>query len=288
MANEVKSTEAKAKVDRKSKKVVKKSDKGGKSSFAPDFAKATTGKKATEDIGAKKKVAPRKFGHGKKYLAVLPKVDKNKFYPAIEAIQLVKETSPVKFDATVELHMQMGLDPKKSEQNIRSTVTLPAGTGKTLKILVLAEAGDAEKAKKAGADFAGLEDMIEKISKGWLGFDVVIATPAVMPQIGKLGQTLGTKGLMPNPKAGTVTTDVAKAVEEFKKGKVEFRLDKDAIIHMGIGKVSFTAENLLANLNIILGAVRAAKPGSSKGTYIKRLSLASTMGPGVKIDPGPI
>ncbi|AKM84542.1 TPA: 50S ribosomal protein L1 [Patescibacteria group bacterium] len=227
---------------------------------------------------------PAGGGHGKKYLAVLPKVDKNKFYPVAEVIQLVKETSPVKFDATAELHLQMGLDPKKSEQNIRGTVTLPAGTGKQPKILVLAEATDTKKAEAAGADFVGLEDMIEKIQKGWLGFDVVIATPAVMPQLGKLGQTLGTKGLMPNPKSGTVTTDVAKAVEEFKKGKVEFRLDKDAIIHMGFGKVSFAAEDLQANLNAILGAVRAAKPSSAKGTYIKKLSLSSTMGPGIKID----
>ncbi len=271
------------------KKTVKKSDKGGASSFAkPTTPKATTGQRATEDIGAKKKVAPRKFGHGKKYLAVLPKVDKTKLYPVAEAIQLVKETSPVKFDATAELHLQMGLDPKKSEQNIRGSISLPAGTGKMPKILVLAETADVEKAKKAGADFAGLEEMIEKISKGWLGFDVVIATPAVMPQIGKLGQTLGTKGLMPNPKAGTVTTDVAKTVEEFKKGKVEFRLDKDAIIHLGFGKVSFAVADLQANLTALISAVRAAKPNSAKGTYIKKLSLASTMGPGIKIDLGSI
>jgi len=232
--------------------------------------------------GRKPKV--NKFGRGKKYLAVLPKVDKNKFYPADEALKLAQATSPSKFDATVEMHIQMGLDPKKPEQNIRGTVAMPAGTGRTQKILVLAEEADAKKAKEAGADYVGLEDMIKKIQDGWLDFDLVIATPTVMPQVGKLGQTLGTKGLMPNPKSGTVTPDVAKAVEEFKKGKVEFRLDKDSIIHLGFGKVSFKAEDLLANFKIIMDAIKAAKPSSAKGTYIKRMSIATTMGPGIKID----
>ncbi|MFA5009970.1 MAG: 50S ribosomal protein L1 [Patescibacteria group bacterium] len=226
----------------------------------------------------------RKFGRGKKYLAVLPKVDKNKMYSATEAIQLAQETSPSKFDATVELHIQMGLDPKKPEQNIRGTVSMPAGTGKTRKILVLAEEAEAKKAKAAGADHVGLEEMIKKIQDGWLDFDLVIATPSVMAQVGKLGQTLGTKGLMPNPKSGTVTADPAKAVEEFKKGKVEFRLDKDAIIHLGFGKVSFKSEDLMTNFKAIVSAIQAAKPATSKGAYIKRMSMATTMGPGIKID----
>lgn len=269
MASKAKSVEASAKVDRKVKKVVK-----GKSSSA----------KATDDIGAKKKIAPRKFGRGKKYLAVLPKIEKEKFYPAEEAVKLAQETSPSKFDATMELHICMGLDPKKPEQNIRGTVLMPSGTGKTQKILVLAEDADAKKALSAGADYAGLEDMIKKIQEGWMDFDLVIATSSVMPQVGKLGQTLGTKGLMPNPKSGTVASDVAKAVEEFKKGKVEFRLDKDAIIHLGFGKVSFKAEDLINNFKAIVGAIQAARPAASKGSYIKRMSVTTTMGPGIKID----
>ncbi|MFH0905144.1 MAG: 50S ribosomal protein L1 [bacterium] len=212
------------------------------------------------------------------------KVEPGKAYPAQEAIALVKETSPVKFDATVELHMQMGVDPKKADQNVRGTVNLPAGTGRAVKILVIADEADAKKAKEAGADFVGLEDMIKKIEDGWLDFDVAIATPAAMPKVGKLGQTLGTKGLMPNPKSGTVTADVAKAVQEFKKGKVEFRLDKDSIIHLGFGKVSFSAEDLLANFRAIISAIQSAKPASAKGTYIQKLTIASTMGPGVKVD----
>ena len=244
-------------------------------------AKQAEGGEATKK-SAKPKV--EKFGRGKKYLQAAAKIDPAQVYGIDEAIALIKDSSPVKFDATVELHAQMGLDPKKSEQNIRGTVTLPAGSGKTVKILVLAEEADAAKAKAAGADFVGLDDMIEKVSEGWLGFDLVIATPATMAKVGKLGQTLGTKGLMPNPKSGTVTTDPAKAVDEFKKGKVEFRLDKDAIIHMGIGKVSFGASDLKSNFDAVLAAIRAAKPATAKGTYMKKLSLASTMGPGVKVD----
>ncbi|MDD5606094.1 MAG: 50S ribosomal protein L1 [Patescibacteria group bacterium] len=240
------------------------------------------GKKKAEGEAKKPKV--QKFGHGKKYLDALGKVDRDKFYAVDEALKLVQETSPVKFDATVELHMQMGVDPKKADQNIRGTVNMPAGIGREQKVLVLAEDGDAKKALAAGADFAGLDDMIEKISKGWMDFDVVIATPAVMPKVGKLGQTLGTKGMMPNPKSGTVTADVEKTVKEFKKGKVEFRLDKDAIVHIGFGKVSFKPEDLKANFVALLEAIKAAKPSSAKGTYIKRLTLASTMGPGVKVD----
>jgi len=242
--------------------------------------------KKAEGESSKKEGAVRvqKFGRGKKYNELVKMVDKEKLYTADEALNLAKESSPAKFDATVEMHMQMGLDPKKPEQNIRGTVILPAGSGKTRKILVLADDTDSKKALAAGADYAGLDEMIKKISDGWFDFDLVIATPSVMAQVGKLGQTLGTKGLMPNPKSGTVTTDVAKAVDEFKKGKVEYRLDKDGIIHLGFGKVSFTPENLRENLMAVTSAIKSAKPSSAKGTYIKRLSIASTMGPGIKID----
>lgn len=243
-------------------------------------------KKSDDAPKKERKPKVQKFGRGKKYLAVLPQVDKDKLYPAAEAIALAQATSPSKFDATIELHVAMGLDPKKPEQNIRGTVLMPAGTGKTRKILVLAEDADAKKAKTAGADHVGLEDMIKKIQDGWMDFDLVIATPSAMSQVGKLGQTLGTKGLMPNPKSGTVTADPAKAVEEFKKGKVEFRLDKDAIVHLGFGKVSFKPEDLVTNFKAIVGAIQAAKPTTAKGSYIKRMSVASTMGPGIKVDLG--
>lgn len=246
-------------------------------------AKKVVAKKS--EAGSKpKKDKIQKFGHGKKYLAEVAKIDKTKNYPVEEALALVKDTSPTKFDATVEVHIQMGVDPKKPEQNVRGTVLLPAGSGKSKKILVLAEDADAKKGLAAGADHAGLEDMIKKIQDGWTDFELVIATPAVMPQVGKLGQTLGTKGLMPNPKAGTVTTDIEKTVSEFKKGRVEFRVDKDSIIHVGMGKVSFSLEDLMTNLQTLMSAIRSAKPTTSKGTYIKKVSLTSTMGPGIKVD----
>ena len=251
---------------------------------APERASKKAVKKTEGAPKKDRKPKVQKFGKGKKYLAVLPKVEKDKLYPAEEALRLAQETSPSKFDATVELHMAMGLDPKKPDQNIRGTVLMPAGTGRTRKILVLAEDADAKKALAAGADFAGLDEMIKKIQDGWMEFDLVIATPTVMAQVGKLGQTLGTKGLMPNPKSGTVTPDVAKAVEEFKKGKVELRLDKDAIVHLGFGKVSFKPEDLLTNFKTIVGAIQSAKPSAAKGTYIKRMSVTTTMGPGIKVD----
>ncbi len=232
-----------------------------------------------------RKTAPvDKMGRGKKYCEVIKLVDKNKFYPIAEAIELLIKTSPVKFDATTEAHIQTGLDPKKADQNLRGTVTMPAGLGKTVRILVFAEGENATAAKKAGADFVGSEDLIEKIKGGWLGFDVAIATPDLMPKIGQLGKTLGTKGLMPNPKSGTVTADPAKAVEEFKKGKIEFKLDKDAIVHLGFGKVSSGVEGLTNNFMALYRAIMSAKPASAKGIYIKKISLASTMGPGIKVD----
>ena len=221
---------------------------------------------------------------GRKYAEAVAKVDKKKLYSVDEALKLVRETSPVKFDATVELHVQMGLDPKQADQNIRGTVNMPAGTGKVQKVLVIAGEADAQKAAAAGADFVGLDDIIEKIEKGWMDFDVVIATPDVMPKVGKLGQTLGTKGMMPNPKSGTITKDIEKVVKEFKAGKIEFRLDKDAIIHLVLGKVSFKLEDLKDNFNALMTAIKAAKPASAKGTYIKRITLTSTMGPGVNVD----
>ena len=246
------------------------------------MAEKKTAKKVSEKKPKKEKI--QKFGHGKKYLDAIAKVDRENFYGVDEALKLVQETSITKFDATVELHMQMGVDPKKADQNIRGTVNLPAGTGRVQRVLVLAEDETAKKALAAGADFAGLEDMIEKISGGWMGFDVVITTPTVMPKVGKLGQTLGTKGMMPNPKSGTVTADIEKTVKEFKAGKIEFRLDKDAIMHLGFGKVSFSEVDLKSNFTALLNAVKSAKPSTTKGIYIKKATIASTMGPGIKLD----
>ncbi|MBN2585123.1 50S ribosomal protein L1 [Patescibacteria group bacterium] len=225
-----------------------------------------------------------KGGRGKKYLDVVKLVDRVKLYPIQEALDLLVQTSPVKFDATVEAHIQTGLDPKQADQNIRGTVAMPAGLGKDTTVLVFAEGAEATEAKKAGADFVGSEDLVEKIKNGWLGFNVAIATPEMMVKIGKIGKILGTKGLMPNPKTGTVTKDVTKAVTEFKKGKVEFRLDKDAIIHVGFGKISLGKDGLTSNFATLFKALSSARPASAKGTYLQKIVLASTMGPGIKVD----
>jgi large subunit ribosomal protein L1 len=229
-----------------------------------------------------------KGGRGKKYLEVVKLVDKSKLYGLDEALDLATKTSPTKFDASVEAHIKLAVDPKQADQNIRGTVLLPAGSGKTKIIAVVAKGDDIKAAKSAGADFAGEADLIEKISGGWLGFDILIATPDVMAELGKLGKTLGTKGLMPNPKSGTVTQDVAKAVQDFKKGKVEFRVDKDGVLHVPFGKASFSPLQLKENFHALLSAIRSAKPASIKGGYIQRISLATTMGPGIKIDLGSI
>ncbi len=229
-----------------------------------------------------------KEGRSKKYLAAAKLVDKNKAYDLNEALSLIGQTSPARFDATVEAHIKLGVDTKASDQNVRGTVVLPAGSGRVQKIAVVARGDDLRAAKQAGADFAGEEDLIEKISGGWLGFDILIATPEMMPALGQLGKILGTKGLMPNPKAGTVTPDVGRAVTEFKKGKVEFRMDKDGVLHVPFGKLSFSQEALKENFLALIKAVRAAKPASVKGVYLQRISLATTMGPGMKIDPGSI
>jgi len=243
------------------------------------------GAKRAKSSTKERKVAPvEKFGRGKKYMDAVKLVDRAKFYPIAEAIELLAQTSPVKFDATAEAHIQTGLDPKQAEQNIRGTVAMPAGLGKSTTILVFAEGAEATEAKKAGADFVGSEDLIEKIKNGWLGFNVAIATPDMMVKIGKIGKILGTKGLMPNPKTGTVTKDVTKVVEEFKKGKVEFRLDKDAIIHVGFGKISLGKDGLMSNFKALFRALSSARPASAKGTYLHKVVLASTMGPGIKVD----
>ena len=222
---------------------------------------------------------------GKRYLESSKLVNRTNLYEVNEGLDLTVKTASAKFDETVELHVRLGVDGRNADQQVRGTVVLPNGTGKTVKVLVITKGDNADKATKAGAEFVGAEDMIEKIQKeNWLGFDVCITTPDMMPVIGKIAKILGPKGLMPNPKSGTVTTDVAKAISDVKAGKVEYRLDKGNIIHVRLGKVSFGTEKLAQNLNAIMGAIIKAKPAAAKGQYIKSVSVSSTMGPGIKLD----
>jgi len=225
---------------------------------------------------------------GKKYIEALKLVDRSKAYSIDEAIELVKKTDYAKFDATVEASFRLGVDPKKADQQIRGAVVLPNGTGKTQRVLVFAKGEKVKEAEAAGADYVGDAEFINKINQGWFDFDVVVATPDMMGEVGKLGRTLGPKGLMPNPKTGTVTFDVEKAVNEIKAGKVEYRLDKAGIIHVPIGKVSFDSEKLAENFATIYDTIVKAKPAAAKGTFMKNVSVTSTMGPGVKVDPSTV
>ena len=221
---------------------------------------------------------------GKKYVEALNKIEKNKAYTKEEAVKLVKETSTSKFDATVEVAVRLNLDTKKADQQLRGAIVLPHGTGKTKRVLVVAKGDNAAKAKEAGADYVGDMDILEKIEKeNWFEFDVMIATPDMMPLLGKLGKVLGPKGLMPNPKTGTVTTDVAKAVNDVKAGRVEYRTDSFGNVHGVIGKASFTEEQLAENLNAFMATIIKAKPSTVKGDYIKNIAITTTMGPGIKI-----
>ncbi|SDZ84743.1 large subunit ribosomal protein L1 [Lachnospiraceae bacterium NK3A20] len=222
--------------------------------------------------------------HGKKYTEAAKLVDKAKLYEAEEAVALVKKTATKKFDETIELNIRTGCDSRHADQQIRGSVVLPAGTGKKVRVLVFAKGAKADEATAAGADYVGGEEFLPKIQKdGWLDFDVVVATPDMMSVVGRLGKVLGPKGLMPNPKAGTVTMDVTKAIHDIKAGQVEYRLDKANIIHVSIGKASFTDEQLLDNFNALMGAIEKAKPSTVKGQYLKSISMATTMGPGVRI-----
>ena len=222
--------------------------------------------------------------YGKKYADSLKSYDKTKAYDATEAMGLVLGSAKANFDETIEIHVRLGVDPRQADQQVRGVLVLPHGTGKTKKVLVVAKGERADAAAAAGADFVGAEEMIQKIqTENWFGFDVMITTPDMMGVVGRIGRILGPKGLMPNPKSGTVTMDVAKAVQEVKAGKVEYRLDKTAIIHCPIGKKSFGAEKLAENFNALMDAIVRAKPAAAKGQYIKSVTLASTMGPGVKV-----
>ena len=220
----------------------------------------------------------------KKYEESTKLVDKNKQYEIKEALDLIEKMPKAKFDETVELHVKLGVDSKHADQQVRGTVVLPNGTGKTQKVLVFAKGPKAEEAQKAGADYVGAEELIPKIqNENWFDYDVVVATPDMMGVVGRLGKVLGPKGLMPNPKSGTVTMDVTKAINEIKSGKVEYRLDKNNIIHLGFGKVSFGADKLLENYNTVMNAIIKAKPAAAKGQYIKSIAISTTMGPGIFI-----
>ncbi len=222
--------------------------------------------------------------YGKKYAESIKSFDTAKQYDITEAMDIVLNTAKAKFDETIEFHVKLGVDPKQADQQVRGVIVLPNGTGKSQKVLVIAKGDKADVAAKAGADFVGAEDIIAKIQKeNWFGFDVMITTPDMMGVVGRIGKILGPKGLMPNPKSGTVTMDVEKAIKEVKAGKVEYRLDKTAVIHCSIGKKSFGKEKLIENYNALLDAIVKAKPASSKGQYIKSIAVASTMGPGVKV-----
>ncbi|KMJ56303.1 50S ribosomal protein L1 [Bacillus sp. LL01] len=225
---------------------------------------------------------------GKKYQDAVKLVDRDTAYLAEEAIELVKKTATAKFDETVEVAVRLGVDPKKADQQIRGAVVLPNGTGKTQRVLVFAKGEKAKEAEAAGADYVGEEDYINKINQGWFEFDVIVATPDMMAQVGKLGRVLGPKGLMPNPKTGTVTFDVQKAVNEIKAGKVEYRVDKAGNIHVPIGKVSFETGKLVENFTTIIETLMKAKPAAAKGTYMKNVAVASTMGPGVRVNASSI
>ena len=226
--------------------------------------------------------------HGKKYIDSAKLVDRTKQYEAAEALELCIKTAKAKFDETVEMHVRLGVDSRHADQQVRGAVVLPHGTGKTVRVLVFAKADKQQAATDAGADFVGAEELVAKIQGGWMDFDVVVASPDMMGVVGRLGKVLGPRGLMPNPKAGTVTPDVAKAVTDAKAGKIEYRLDKTNIIHCPIGKVSFGVEKLQENFDTLLGAIVRAKPAAAKGQYIRSCVVASTMGPGVKINPAKV
>jgi len=222
---------------------------------------------------------------GKGYQDALKQIEPEKLYDPAEAIQKVKELSRAKFDETVEVHIKLGVDPRHADQQVRGTVSLPHGTGKTRRVLVFAKGDKAKEAEQAGADVVGSDELLEKIQGGWLDFDVAVATPDMMSVVGKLGKILGPRGLMPNPKSGTVTFDIARTIKELKAGRIEYRVDKTSIVHAPIGKVSFSAEALMENFSTFTDALIKAKPAAAKGQYLRSVSVCSTMGPGIRINP---
>lgn len=279
------STEAEAEEKfTKSGKKSKKHIEEVKAEESRQARKLETKEEAEKPKGAKPVVRPRIERRGKKYQEVAKKVEKDKIYSLEDAIKLAIETNPTKFDATLEASVRLGVDPRQADQNIRATVVLPNGSGKTVRVAVFAPADIAKVAKAAGADIAEDEEFTKRLDKGTLDFDVLISTPAYMPKLGKYARTLGPKGLMPNPKAGTVTADIEKAVKEAKAGKVEYRVDKQSIVHLGLGKVSFGAEKLIENTTTFLDSLKSQKPASIKGQYVKSLYISTTMGPAIHVE----
>ena len=243
----------------------------------------TTPAKASNKTKNEKKLKRSEKKHSKKYREVVQLVEREKEYTVEEAIALARKTTTTKFDSSIEVHIRLNIDPQNAEQQVRGSLVLPFGTGKTKRVLAIVSAEKEKEAKDAGADFIGSEDMIAKIEKGWLDFDVVVATPDMMPKLGKIGKILGTKGLMPNPKVGTVTMNIGGIVSDIKKGMIEYRVDKTGTMHLTFGKVSFGEKELVENYNILLDTVNKVKPNGVKGTYIKGISIATTMGPGIKV-----
>ncbi len=225
------------------------------------------------------------MNRGKAYNDAAAKIDRRKLYDTAEALEMVKDLSTAKFDETVEIHIKLGVDPRHADQQVRGTVSLPHGTGKTRKVLVFAKGEKIKEAEDAGADYVGGEELVEKIQGGWFDFDIAVATPDMMGVVGKLGKLLGPRGLMPNPKAGTVTFDIERTINELKAGRIEYRVDKNAIVHVPIGRKSFEVDKLQENLNAFAGALIKAKPAAAKGTYLKSVTICSTMSPGIKINP---
>ena len=269
-----------AKAGKKSKKHVEEV----KAEEERQARKAEAAAESEKKAGPKPVTRTRLERRGKNYRKAAEKVEKGKVYNLTDAIKLAIETSPVKFDATVEMHFRLGVDPRQADQNIRATVTLPAGTGKDVRVAVFAPLDLAKVAKAAGADIAEDEEFTKRLDKEQLDFDVLISTPQYMPKLGKYARLLGPKGLMPNPKAGTVTTDIEKAVKEAKAGKIEYRVDKQAIVHVGLGKVSFGADKIAQNINAFVDSLKAQKPASIKGQYVKSAFISTTMGPSIEIE----
>lgn len=275
-----------AKAGKRSEKALKEADEKSEKEArkAAGDTSSQTGDEPTRKKGPAPKVRSRLERRGKHYRKVAEQLEASKIYALSEALELAVKTNPVKFDATVEIHVRLGVDPRQADQNVRATVTLPNGSGKTVRVAVFAPEGDHAAATKAGADVVGDETFIKQLDKEELNFDVLVATPQYMPKLGKYARLLGPRGLMPNPKSGTVATDVAKAVTEAKAGKVEYRVDKQAIVHLGIGKVSFGANKLEQNARAFFDSLQAQKPSSLKSAYVKTTSVSTTMGPGIKVE----
>lgn len=286
-AKEIIDTPVEEVAEEKFAKAGKKSKKHVEEVKAEEERQARKAERATEPekkVGPKPVTRSRLERRGKNYRKANEKVEKNKAYSLEEAVKLAIETSPVKFDATLEMHFRLGVDPRQADQNIRATVTLPAGTGKDVRVAVFAPLDIAKAAKVAGADIAEDEEFTKRLDKEQLDFDVLISTPQYMPKLGKYARLLGPKGLMPNPKAGTVTTDIEKAVKEAKAGKIEYRVDKQAIVHVGLGKLSFGADKLMENINAFVESLKSQKPASIKGQYVKSVYISTTMGPSILVE----